>query len=370
MDGCIAAAFVSWVAESPLTGPGGGGFMLVHRAKDGMDSLLDFFAAVPGAGLPPGARGEMLTVDISFDEHTSQVFHVGPAAVAVPGVPAGLATAHRRYATLPWSELLAPAIELARAGVALNSGQAFFHEILDAILRSEPEGRRIYGGDCRSGRGSASSWTTSRGRSSGWPPKEPRPSTAASSRDEWAAPCSSAAERSPRPTWPSTGSSAAARCGRVPRRRARLQSSPPSSGILIAFALRVLDRLGPMAPRGARGDRPRRRGDARSRAAAQPRLRRRAVPRGRFAPAPGGQARAGGGGVRAVGPSRRGARAGRAPSTTHKRRGRAWRRCLALRLDGLRVGLRRAGHGHTNEQHARRARPESSGQGLPAGARG
>ena len=31
VDACIAAAFVSWVAESTLTGPGAGGFMLVHR---------------------------------------------------------------------------------------------------------------------------------------------------------------------------------------------------------------------------------------------------------------------------------------------------------------------------------------------------
>ena len=34
VDACIAAAFVSWVAESTLTGPGAGGFMLVHRARD------------------------------------------------------------------------------------------------------------------------------------------------------------------------------------------------------------------------------------------------------------------------------------------------------------------------------------------------
>jgi len=32
VDACIAAAAMSWVAESPLTGPGAGGFMLVHRA--------------------------------------------------------------------------------------------------------------------------------------------------------------------------------------------------------------------------------------------------------------------------------------------------------------------------------------------------
>ena len=122
VDACIAAAFVSWVAESPLTGPGGGGFMLVHQAREGADRLLDFFAAVPGEGLPPGERGEMRSVDVAFDERTTQVFHIGPAAVAVPGMPAGLAAAHRRYARLPWPELVAPAVELARAGVPLNAG--------------------------------------------------------------------------------------------------------------------------------------------------------------------------------------------------------------------------------------------------------
>src|SRR5438477_540053 len=34
VDAAVAAALVSWVAESPLTGPGAGGFMLVHRARD------------------------------------------------------------------------------------------------------------------------------------------------------------------------------------------------------------------------------------------------------------------------------------------------------------------------------------------------
>ena len=54
VDACLAAAFTSWVAESPLTGPGGGGFMLVHTARDRATRLLDFFVAVPGLGLPRG----------------------------------------------------------------------------------------------------------------------------------------------------------------------------------------------------------------------------------------------------------------------------------------------------------------------------
>src|SRR2546430_6090560 len=59
VDACIAAAFTSWVAESPLTGPGAGGFMLVHRARDSSTRLLDFFVATPGLGGRPAERAEM-----------------------------------------------------------------------------------------------------------------------------------------------------------------------------------------------------------------------------------------------------------------------------------------------------------------------
>ena len=42
VDAAVAAVLMSFVAESPLTGPGAGGFMLVHTAG-GEDHLLDFF---------------------------------------------------------------------------------------------------------------------------------------------------------------------------------------------------------------------------------------------------------------------------------------------------------------------------------------
>jgi gamma-glutamyltranspeptidase/glutathione hydrolase len=145
VDACIAAGFASWVAESTLTGPGGGGFMLVHRAADGAPRLLDFFVEVPGRGLAEHGRAEMEEVDIEFDRESSQVFRIGGASCAVPGTIAGLEAAHRAYGTLPWRDLVAPAIELARHGVELTRPQAYLHAILDLILRHSDEGRAIYG---------------------------------------------------------------------------------------------------------------------------------------------------------------------------------------------------------------------------------
>jgi gamma-glutamyltranspeptidase/glutathione hydrolase len=53
---------------------------------------------------------------------------------------------HRAYGSLPWRELLAPAIELARGGVEVTRPQAHLHAILDLILRHTDEGRRLYSG--------------------------------------------------------------------------------------------------------------------------------------------------------------------------------------------------------------------------------
>src|SRR5262245_49384288 len=145
VDACLAAAFTSWVAESPLTGPAAGGFLLVHRARDRSDRLLDFFVALPGCGSRKPATPHMESIDIDFDGSTSQVFLIGPGSCAVPGALAGLEAAHARYATLPWRRLLEPAIALARAGVELTPQQAYLHAIIDLILRHAPEGRAIYG---------------------------------------------------------------------------------------------------------------------------------------------------------------------------------------------------------------------------------
>jgi gamma-glutamyltranspeptidase/glutathione hydrolase len=145
VDACVAAAFAAWVAESPLTGPGAGGFALVVPAN-GEARLADFFVATPGLGRPAPAGAEMHAIDVGFggDSETTQVFRIGEASCAVPGAAAGLEAVHRAYGRLPWPELLAPAIELARGGLELTKPQAHLHAILDLILRHADEGRRVY----------------------------------------------------------------------------------------------------------------------------------------------------------------------------------------------------------------------------------
>ena len=137
VDACIAAAFAAFVAEGPLTGPAGGGFFLAH--VEGEVTLLDCFFAVP---TEPLGEIEHLTVDFGS---STQSYHVGDGSIAVPGLLAGLSEAHRRFGELPWRELVAPAIELARAGVEVSEAQVFLHEILVGVLQRDEGGRRIYG---------------------------------------------------------------------------------------------------------------------------------------------------------------------------------------------------------------------------------
>jgi gamma-glutamyltranspeptidase/glutathione hydrolase len=72
------------------------------------------------------------------------VFNVGAASCGVPGTPAGLAEALRRYGSAPLAELAAQPAQLAREGVAVNAEQAFIFRILEPILTHQPEGRAIY----------------------------------------------------------------------------------------------------------------------------------------------------------------------------------------------------------------------------------
>src|SRR5919198_6316250 len=143
VDAAVGAALVSWVAESPLTGPGAGGFMLVHRARDRSTRVFDFFVAIPGLG-DETELGVMEHVDVDFSGGSTQRFHIGAPSCAIPGAALGLETAHRAFGRLPWGDLFQPAIELARNGVQLNDGQAYLHRILDLILRHTPEARAIY----------------------------------------------------------------------------------------------------------------------------------------------------------------------------------------------------------------------------------
>lgn len=142
VDAAIAAVLTSFIAESPLTGMGAGGFMLVHTPS-GDSHLLDFFVSAPEQ---VAAEADHVEFMVDFDGALQQ-FNGGAATCGIYGTPAGVWEAHRRFATMPLTELARPAIELSRAGVPTSEVHAYLYRILTPILTAWPEARAIYAPD-------------------------------------------------------------------------------------------------------------------------------------------------------------------------------------------------------------------------------
>src|SRR3954464_7821551 len=143
VDAAVAAVLMSFVTESPLTGPGAGGFMLVHTPA-GEDHLLDFFVGAPGQGLRDVQPAALEPIPVEFAAEAIQVFNIGPSSCGVYGTPRGLAQALDRFGTASLADLVAAPARVAREGVELTPIQAYLVKILGPILISRAEGQAIY----------------------------------------------------------------------------------------------------------------------------------------------------------------------------------------------------------------------------------
>jgi gamma-glutamyltranspeptidase / glutathione hydrolase len=142
VDAAVACVLMSFVAESPLTGPGAGGFMVVHAG--GESHLLDFFVAAPGLGLDGREPAALVPIDVRFSEDAVQRFNVGPASCGAYGTTLGLTETLRRFGTASIGELTAAPTRAARDGIEVVPMQAFLFRVLEPILMSTPECAAIY----------------------------------------------------------------------------------------------------------------------------------------------------------------------------------------------------------------------------------
>ncbi len=108
VDAAIATALALSVVDQAASGLGGGGFMLVYRAKDKKSFALDFRETAPAA-----SRRELYFKD---GKPAPALSLTGGLAVGVPGEVAGLLEAQKKFATLTLPVLAAPAIKLAADG--------------------------------------------------------------------------------------------------------------------------------------------------------------------------------------------------------------------------------------------------------------
>ena len=112
VDAAITTAFALAVTWPSAGNIGGGGF-LVYHGEDGHATTFDFREKAPLAA------NERMYLGLDGDVIDNSN-HIGMLAIGVPGTVAGLWKAHQELGSLPWADLVAPAVKLAREGIPMS----------------------------------------------------------------------------------------------------------------------------------------------------------------------------------------------------------------------------------------------------------
>ena len=130
-DAAITVSAVLAVVEPYGSGIGGGGFWLLHRARDQHQIMIDGREVAPIRSTP----------DMYLDDNGEPVPGLsinGPLAAGIPGVPAALAHIAKRYGRLPLATSLAPAIQIARNGFPVDAYYRRMAQFRLSVMRQSP----------------------------------------------------------------------------------------------------------------------------------------------------------------------------------------------------------------------------------------
>jgi gamma-glutamyltranspeptidase/glutathione hydrolase len=140
VDAGIATGFALAVTFPAAGNIGGGGFMVV-RLANGVNLAIDYREMAPAK-----ASREMY-----LDEAGNVIpgrSTVGRWAAGVPGTTAGFYEAHHLFGSLPWADLVEPAIKLARDGFPVSRGLAGSLQAASSKFKPFSDSYRIF---CRNG---------------------------------------------------------------------------------------------------------------------------------------------------------------------------------------------------------------------------
>ena len=122
VDAAVATGLALAAVEPWNSGLGGVGFMMVYLARENRVQVVDFGPISP-YGLNPadypltgGYTSDLFTWPSVKDDRNVH----GPMSIAIPGHVDGLATALNTFGTLPFREVVQPAIALADEGIAID----------------------------------------------------------------------------------------------------------------------------------------------------------------------------------------------------------------------------------------------------------
>ncbi len=136
-DVAAAISAVLAVVEPYSSGFGGGGFWLLHREKDGRQTMLD------GREIAPLAASKNMFLDKNGDVIKGASIN-GPKAAGIPGMLAGLEHLVKRYGRLSLKEALAPAIKYAEEGFPVTERYQKLANYRLEIMRLYPSTAAIF----------------------------------------------------------------------------------------------------------------------------------------------------------------------------------------------------------------------------------
>ncbi len=146
IDAVIATTFALGVLEPWMSGLGGGGAMVLYRARENRYEVIDYGMRAPNSlrvedyPLTEGAASDIFPWPRVKDDRNLH----GPGSIAVPGVVAGMEEAHRRHAKMPWNELLAPSVKFAGEGLLVDWWATLMIASTAADLRRYPASAGAY----------------------------------------------------------------------------------------------------------------------------------------------------------------------------------------------------------------------------------
>jgi gamma-glutamyltranspeptidase / glutathione hydrolase len=146
-DAAVAVSAALAVVEPTGSGLGGGGFWLLHRARDNFQVMVDGRERAPLA-----ARRDMYLDEKG--EVIAGLSRDGALAAGIPGEPAALAHIAEHYGQLSLARSLAPAIRLAREGFVVDEKLQRAIEYRRKVLETSaaaavflPQGKPLRAGD-------------------------------------------------------------------------------------------------------------------------------------------------------------------------------------------------------------------------------
>ena len=136
-DAAVAVSAALAVVEPASSGIGGGGFWLLHRAKDDFSVMVDGRETAPAAAHRDMFLGDDGEVDRDLAIN-------GALAAGIPGAPAAWAHLAKHYGSMNLAELLAPAIRLAEEGFPVDQKYQTLLNFRAHVMLRWPETAAIF----------------------------------------------------------------------------------------------------------------------------------------------------------------------------------------------------------------------------------